>query len=50
MLSGINLIGPPGVDWVIAAGAISAALAFAVWGLLRRLDRQPPAETATKPF
>jgi uncharacterized membrane protein YfcA len=50
MLSGIKLVDPPGVDWVIAAGALAAATAFAVWGLLRRLDRQPPAETATKPF
>jgi hypothetical protein len=50
MLSGIKLVDPPGVDWVIAAGAIAAASAFAVWGFIRRLGRRPPAETATKPF
>jgi uncharacterized membrane protein YfcA len=50
MLSGIKLVDPPGVDWVIAAGAIAAGIAFAAWGVLRRLGRRPPAETATKPF
>ncbi|HLM37123.1 MAG TPA: hypothetical protein VK287_04990 [Gaiellaceae bacterium] len=49
MLSGIKLVDPPGVDWVIAA-AIAAGIAFGLWGLLRRLGRRPPAETATKPF
>jgi len=50
MLSGVKLVDPPGVDWVIAAGAIAAVLAFALWGLLHRLGRRTPAETATKPF
>jgi uncharacterized membrane protein YfcA len=50
VLSGIKLVDPPGVDWVIAAGAIAAGVAFAVWGFLHRLGRRPPAETATKPF
>jgi hypothetical protein len=50
MLSGIKLIDPPGADWVIAAGAIVAGLAFALWALLQRAGRRPPAETATKPF
>jgi uncharacterized membrane protein YfcA len=50
MLSGIKLVDPPGVDWVIAAGAIAAGIAFAVWGFVRRLGRRPPAETATKPY
>jgi uncharacterized membrane protein YfcA len=50
MLSGIKLVDPPGVDWVIAAGIITAGIAFAVWGFLHRLGRRPPAETATKPF
>jgi uncharacterized membrane protein YfcA len=50
MLSGIKLVDPPGVDWVIAAGVITAGIAFAVWGFLHRLSRRPPAETATKPF
>jgi uncharacterized membrane protein YfcA len=50
MLSGIKLLDFAGADWVIAAGAIVAAIAFAVWGFVRRLDRRPPAETATKPF
>jgi uncharacterized protein len=50
MLSGIKLIDFSGADWVIAAGAVAAGIAFALWGLLRRLGRRPPAETATKPF
>jgi hypothetical protein len=50
MLSGIKLIDFPGADWVIAAGAVAAGIAFAVWGFLQRLGRRPPAETATKPF
>lgn len=50
MLSGLKLLDFAGADWVIAAGVIVAAIAFAVWGFLRRLGRRPPAETATKPF
>ena len=50
MLSGIKLVDPPGVDWVIAAGAIAAAIAFAGWGVLQRFGRRPPAGTATKPY
>jgi uncharacterized membrane protein YfcA len=50
MLSGIKLIDFPGADWIIAAGAIAAGLAFALWGLSQRLGRRPPAETATKPY
>jgi hypothetical protein len=50
MLSGIKLIDFPGADWVIAAGAVAAGIAFVVWSFLQRLGRRPPAETATKPF
>ena len=50
MLSGLKLLDFAGAEWVIAAGVIVAAIAFAVWGFLRRLGRRPPAETATKPF
>jgi uncharacterized membrane protein YfcA len=42
MLSGIKLIDFPHADWVIAAGAIAAALTFASLALLRR---RPSAET-----
>jgi len=46
MLSGIKLVDFSGADWVIAAGAIAAALAFAGWALVVRLGRPPRAETA----
>jgi Flp pilus assembly protein protease CpaA len=47
MLSGVKLIDFAGVDYVIAAGAITAALAFAGWGLVARLGRRPRPEAAT---
>jgi uncharacterized protein len=47
MLSGLKLIDFAGVDYVIAAGAITAALAFAAWALVARLGRRPRAEAAT---
>jgi hypothetical protein len=47
MLSGLKLIDFAGVDYVIAAGAITAALAFAGWGLVARLGRRPRPEAAT---
>ncbi len=47
MLSGIKLIDFAGADYVIAAGVIIAALAFAGWGFVARLGRRPRPETAT---
>jgi uncharacterized membrane protein YfcA len=44
MLSGVKLIDFPGADYVIAAGAIAAGAAFAVWGLVVRSGRRPRAE------
>jgi len=46
MLSGVKLIDFAGVDYVIAAGAITAGLGFAGWGLVARLGRRPRPETA----
>jgi uncharacterized protein len=40
MLSGIKLIDFSGADYVIAGGAIVAALAFAAWGLVARSGRR----------
>jgi hypothetical protein len=40
MLSGIKLIDFSGADYVIAGGAIVAALGFAGWGLLARAGRR----------
>src|SRR3954464_6761179 len=40
MLSGIKLIDFAGADYVIAGGAIIAALAFAAWGLVARAGRR----------
>jgi uncharacterized protein len=47
MLSGLKLIDFAGVDYVIAAGAITAAFGFAGWALVARLGRRPRAEAAT---
>ena len=47
MLSGIKLIDFAGADYVIAAGVVVAALAFAAWGFVARLGRRPRPETAT---
>jgi uncharacterized membrane protein YfcA len=47
MLSGVKLIDFAGADYVIAAGAVVAALAFAGWGFVARLGRRPRPETAT---
>jgi len=47
MLSGIKLIDFAGADYVIASGAIIAALAFCAWGLIARAGRRPRPETAT---
>ena len=46
MLSGMKLIDFAGVDYVIAAGAITAGLGFAVWAFVARLGRRPRPETA----
>jgi uncharacterized membrane protein YfcA len=46
MLSGVKLIDFAGVDYVIAAGAITAGLGFAAWGFVARLGRRPRPETA----
>jgi uncharacterized membrane protein YfcA len=40
MLSGIKLIDFSGADYVIAGGAIVAALGFAAWGLVARAGRR----------
>src|SRR3954451_16282056 len=40
MLSGIKLIDFAGADYVIAGGAVVAALAFAAWGLVARAGRR----------
>jgi uncharacterized protein len=47
MLSGIKLIDFAGADYVIAAGVVISALAFAGWGFVARLGRRPRPETAT---
>ena len=48
MLSGIKLIDFAGADYVIAAGAVLAALGFAIWGLVARVGRRPRAERAPR--
>ena len=45
MLSGIKLIDFSGADYVIAGGAIIAALGFATWGLVARAGRRRSAES-----
>jgi uncharacterized protein len=45
MLSGIKLIDFSGADYVIAGGAIIAALGFATWGLIARAGRRRSAES-----
>jgi len=45
MLSGIKLIDFSGADYVIAGGAIVAALAFATWGLIARAGRRRSVES-----
>jgi hypothetical protein len=47
MLSGIKLIDFEGADWVIAGGALIAALAISTWALVARLGRRPQAETVS---
>jgi uncharacterized membrane protein YfcA len=47
MLSGLKLIDFAGADYVIAAGAIAAALGFAAWGAVARLGRRSAPEAAT---
>jgi len=47
MLSGIKLVDPPNSDWVIAVGAVVAALAFATWAFTTRLGRRPRPEIAS---
>src|SRR5438094_7798857 len=47
MLSGIKLIDFPGADWVIAGGALAAALGISVWALMTRPARRPQAETGS---
>jgi uncharacterized membrane protein YfcA len=45
MLSGIKLLDFAGADYVIAGGAIIAALAFAAWGLVARAGRRRSVES-----
>ncbi|HKG44492.1 MAG TPA: sulfite exporter TauE/SafE family protein [Gaiellaceae bacterium] len=45
MLSGIKLLDPPGVDYVIAGGAIAAGIAIAAWSLVTRSERRRSVET-----
>jgi uncharacterized protein len=45
MLSGIKLLDPPGVDYVIAGGAIAAAVAISAWALVSRSARRRSVET-----
>src|SRR5438067_5525721 len=47
MLSGIKLIDFPGADWVIAGGAVAAALGISAWALMTRPARRPQAETVS---
>jgi Flp pilus assembly protein protease CpaA len=47
MLSGIKLIDFPGADWVIAAGAIAAAIGISTWAFMTRVGRRPQAETVS---
>ena len=47
MLSGIKLIDFPGADWVIAGGAIAAALGISAWALFDRLGRRPSPEVVS---
>jgi len=47
MLSGIKLVDPPNSDWVIAVGAVVAALAFSTWAFTTRLGRRPRPEIAS---
>src|SRR5207248_5250319 len=47
MLSGIKLIDFSGADWVIAGGALIAALSIAAWALVARLGRRPRPEAAS---
>ena len=46
MLSGIKLIDFAGATYVIAVGAVVAAIGFALWGLVARLGRRPRPEVA----
>jgi uncharacterized membrane protein YfcA len=45
MLSGIKLLDPPGVDYIIAGGAIAAGIAIAGWSLVSRSVRRRSVET-----
>src|ERR671937_823549 len=47
MLSGIKLIDFPGADWVIAAGAVVAAIGIVLWTLTSRTARRPQPETVS---
>src|SRR5438552_4784038 len=38
-LSGLKLLNFPGADWVIAGGAVAAALGISVWALMTRTGR-----------
>src|SRR5439155_11355366 len=42
MLSGVKLIDFPGADWVIAGGAVAAAIGLAAWSLVARIGRRRP--------
>jgi uncharacterized membrane protein YfcA len=47
MLSGLKLIDFSGADWVIAGGAVIAALSITTWALVARLGRRPRPEAAS---
>ncbi|HEY6836264.1 MAG TPA: sulfite exporter TauE/SafE family protein [Gaiellaceae bacterium] len=47
MLSGVKLIDFAGADYVIAAGAVAAALGIAAWAFVSRLGRRPRPETVS---
>src|SRR5205809_7900300 len=42
MLSGVKLIDFAGADWVIAGGAVAAAIGLAAWSLVARIGRRRP--------
>ena len=42
VLSGIKLVDFAGADYVIASGAVIAAIGFAIWAFVARLGRRRP--------
>ena len=47
MLSGVKLIDFPGADWVIAGGAVAAAIGISLWTFSGRVARRPRPETVS---